>query len=64
MRKVGLLVNKFGNNFCSRMDLKKFVYKETLSTNPTEKKAVYLGTVGEQAGEGILIVNAKVPQMQ
>ena len=46
------------------MDLNKFAHKETLSTNPTEKKTVYLGTVGEKEGEAILIINAKVPQMQ
>ena len=64
MNKAGSLVCKLVNNFCLKMDLNKFAHKETLSTNPTEKKTVYLGTVGEKEGEAILIINAKVPQMQ
>ena len=64
MKKAVSLVCKLVNNFCLKMDLNKFAHKETLSTNPTEKKTVYLGTVGEKEGEAILIINAKVPQMQ
>ena len=48
------------------MDLKKFIYLETLATNPTEKALFLLGKVQgqEHLGQAILIVNSKMPQMQ
>ena len=64
MKKVGSLVYKLRNNFSYKMDLKRFEPREILSTNPTEKKTVYLGRVEEQEGEAILIINAKVPRLQ